>query len=64
MKKTLRQARQNAGHTLVSASAKIGCHFTSLARWENDPSLVKAKVQEKIASVYKVRIADIEWRKQ
>jgi len=63
MKKTLRQARQNAGFTLMSASKLIGCHITSLARWENDPSMVKASVQEKIASAYGLKVSDIQWRK-
>ena len=61
IKFTLKSARVQAGYTIREASKLIGCHFVTLARWEANPKMVKAKNQEAIATVYEIPIDQIKW---
>lgn len=63
MKITLKSARVNKGLTLHEASILIGVNISTMWRWEQSATIVKAKHQKKIAEVYGIDIENIDWEK-
>lgn len=52
---TLKQWRNIRGRTLTEMGEAIGVHFTTIARWENNPKMIPLKYIEPIEQYLNIK---------